>query len=32
MAGIICIQRLLVWRMQCVGFDEAFLADLMSKI
>ncbi|KAM5539719.1 hypothetical protein V8D89_006532 [Ganoderma adspersum] len=25
-------ERLFVWRMQCVGFDEAFLADLVSKI
>nr|VWO99479.1 Cytochrome P450 monooxygenase BOT1 (EC (Botrydial biosynthesis cluster protein 1) (Calcineurin-dependent protein 5) [Ganoderma boninense] len=25
-------ERLLVWRMQCVGFDEAFLADLVSKL
>ncbi|PIL29267.1 hypothetical protein GSI_09317 [Ganoderma sinense ZZ0214-1] len=25
-------ERLLVWRMQCVGFDEAFLADLVRKL
>ncbi|TBU59774.1 hypothetical protein BD310DRAFT_924165 [Dichomitus squalens] len=25
-------ERMLVWRMQCVAFDEAFLADLVSRL
>ncbi|KAI0752079.1 hypothetical protein C8Q74DRAFT_1373879 [Fomes fomentarius] len=25
-------ERLLVWKMECTGFDEAFLKDLASKL